>query len=171
MGDVLLVQPIFRSLHKHPYSETMLSESCIHSRSQEAPHLLFLAGVFVSDHALFTPLPHHGERDASNASVYFCLSVFWLLLRLNRSLSNLLMSCKATCLPPTTGRLEWERDSRDFLTGQCLSGQKVDTVYKPRSCQIHTLPPPQGDQGCSFETHTGIVWYTLATLRKLRCQE
>lgn len=89
-----------------------------------------------------------------------CNNTFWRLLRLNHSFSNLLMSCKVTCLPPMTRWLEWEWDSRDSLTGQCLPDRTVDTEHKP---QPDTRPSSSSRwPGCSFQTHPGIVWYTIA---------
>lgn len=137
-----------------------------YGHSQESPHWLFLAVVFVSDHVLSVPLPPHGEKDACSTSVYFCLSAFWLLLRLNCSLSNLLMSCKATCLPPQ--RASWGESGIPgiSLPGSVSRVRRLILYINLNLVSYTPFPPPQGDQGCSFQTHPGIVWYTLSTFEE-----
>lgn len=142
-----------------------------YGHSQESPHWLFLAVVFVPDHVLFVPLPPHGERDACSTSVYFCLSAFWLLRRLNCSLSNLLMSCKGTCLPPQ--RASWGESG---IPGISLPGSvsRVRRLILYINLNLVSYTPfllLKVTKAVAFK-HTLALSGTLSLpLRKLRCQE
>lgn len=140
-----------------------------YGHSQESPHWLFLTGVFsLTTHSSSL---HIGERDASSTSVYFCLSAFWLLLRLNCSLSNLLMSCKATCLPP-----QWASWGESGIPGISLPGSvsRVRRLILYINLNLVSYTPfllLKVTKAVAFK-HTLALSGTLSLpLRKLRCQE
>lgn len=109
--------------------------------------------------------------------IYFHLSVVWLLLRLTHSLSNLVMSCKVTCVPPRPGGWSESGIPGISLPGSLL-GWKDDTVYthpNPVTDPHPSPPPPPRTHG---ETKALALKCTLALSRtpslalgKMRCQE
>lgn len=102
-----------------------------------------------------------------STSIYFYLSVVWLLLRLTHSLSNLVMSCKVTCLPPRPGGWNESGIPGISLPGS-LMGWMDDTVYTPQPQHtspsiFHLLGPTGRPRHYGSQVHPGIVPYTLPT--------
>lgn len=78
------------------------------------------------------------REEPGRSPIYFYLPVVWLLLRLTHSLSNLVMSCKVTCLPPRPGGWSESGIPGISLPGSLL-GWMDDTACTPQPCH---LPPP-----------------------------
>lgn len=77
------------------------------------------------------------SRLHRSTPIYFYLSVVWLLLRLTRSLSNLVMSCKVTCLPPRPGG--W---SESGIPGISLPGSLLGWMGDTHCHTPHPLSLP-----------------------------
>lgn len=153
---------------------TMYSLLYSQSRGTSKPSPVILPGVLPSTVYSAVVYLSMMREERGRTAVYFYLSVVWLLLGLTHSLSNLVMSCKVTCLPPRLSGWSESGIPGISLPGSLL-GWMVDTVYTPQPC--HTLPPsaPPRTHG---ETKAPALKCTLALSRtpslplgKLRCQE
>lgn len=111
--------------------------SLLYGQSRGTLCLVFLPGVLPSAGNSAVLYLSMMREEPCSTPVYFYLSAVWLLLRLTRSLSNLVMSCKVTCLPPRLGGWSESGIPGISLPGSLL-GWMNDTVYTPQPCHTHT---------------------------------
>lgn len=114
--------------------------SLLYGQSRGTLCLVFLPGVLPSTGNSAVLYLSMMREEPCSTPVYFYLSAVWLLLRPTRSLFNLVMSCKVTCLPPRLGGWSESGIPGISLPGSLL-GWMNDTVYTPQPCHTHTSPP------------------------------
>lgn len=132
---------------------------------------MFLPGVLPSTVHIAVLYLSMMREESGSTSIYFYLSVVWPLLRLTHSLSNLVMSCKVTCLPPWLCGWSESGIPGISLPGGLLSWMNDTVTPPPPNTRTHTdrqttsfspdSSDPRGHQHYITIVPPGIVLHTL----------